>query len=877
MLRAADGSTGLSLIDARIGVVLACGLLLLAGLPALLTGLYVSSSGNPLSGIFTIGFALMILAAQGGSMNGLIQRQAERPGNAPSGGSIFMQFEVEMALWALAWCLMMFLLRRYRLRIRGLCVPRQLKTTFSSQMEIEEDDTPRFVLHVRPGLAGLLCAVLGWVLCRVLMQTPTSGQVIGSILLSFAIAGLSARLILPTGNVVYLLLSPLLVGFVSYAMGAIMHGSASADDLILRWQSGVITGPMFAMPIHWASAGLVGVSVGIGMAQAIDRQQLSRLRQAAGFSSDWFLMPLAALIGTIGGLVAAVFATVVDLAGNGLFHLQQSGSQTQTALLLLVIPAAGGLIVGLIQFKLTRSGVINGVPEVIESLARNKGEIKASVGANKAVTATATLASGGSAGIEGPIISIGSSLGSVIARRLRIKPEHMPALIGCGAASATAGIFNAPIAGVLFVLEVILRDFSVRTFMPIVVAAVFGTAVAQQTLELYHDEGGVGSALFVVPEAMHDYKFELPEAPAYLALGLACGLTGLVLAGSMRLSSKAWQKTPLPAWVRPAVGGLLLGGMGLLFLHYFPGTAQIREATGYEQPVFMGNGYPVIETLLDPELYSKTNIGLLLLLAVLVFKIVGTALTLGSGGSGGVIAPSLFVGAALGGLFAATLDALGIFPGATPATYALAAMAGVLAATLHCPLTAFLLVFEITQDYKVILPVMLVAIVSTTCAQFLHHDSIYTDLLRRKGIRFGQLADMTLLRRMTVADVPRTQAVSVVPSDPAQRLIDLAAVHAVNDFVVCDESGRCAGMVVGDDVRTTLVQREAVPLMIVAELMRTDLPTVRPGDTLDIVLDMFAKHEVSSLPIVDAGERVAGTITRSRLLSTYQQQLNRRG
>lgn len=607
------------------------------------------------------------------------------------------------------------------------------------------------------------------------------------------------------------------------------------------------------------------------------KNQLGQLRQAAGFSADWFLMPLAALIGAIGGLVAAAFATIVELAGGGLFHLQQSGPAWRTALLLLAIPAVGGLIVGLIQFKLTRSGVINGVPEVIESLARNKGEIKASVGANKAVTATATLASGGSAGIEGPIISIGSSLGSVIARRLRIKPEHMPMLIGCGAASATAGIFNAPIAGVLFVLEVILRDFSVRTFMPIVVAAVFGTAVAQQTLELYHDEGGAGTALFVVPDAMHNYQFELPEAPAYLALGLCCGLVGLTLAGSLRISNRAWQRTPLPAWFRPAIGGLLLGAMGLIFLKYLPATTSFAKDAGYEQPVFMGNGYPVIEALLDPANYSGAQLGILLLLAIVVFKILGTALTIGSGGSGGVIAPSLFVGAALGGLFGVTLSELGIFPGATPATYALAGMAGVIAATLHCPLTAFLLVFEITQDYKVILPVMLVAIVSTTCAQFLHRDSIYSDFLRRKGIRFGQLADMTLLRRMTVADVPASQVVSVMPSDPAQRLVDLATDHAVNDFVVIDEKQRCLGMVVGDDLRTALVQREAVPLMIVAELMRTDLPTVRPGDTLDVVLDMFAKHEVSSLPIVDAGEHVTGMITRSRLLRAYQEQLSRRG
>ena len=287
MLTAADGSSGLSLLDARVGVVGACGLLLLAGLPALLLGLYVSSSGNPLSGIFTVGFALMALAGFGGSMTGLIWRQADRPRGEASGGSIFMQLEIEMVLWALAWCFMMFLVRQFRVKIRNKLVPRRLRTTFSTQLPIEEDDTPRFVLHVRPGMAGLLCAGLGFVLCKVIMQTPSSGQVIGTILLSFIIAGLAARLILPTGNVVYLLLSPLLVGFATYALGAVLHGSASADDLILRWQRGEITGPMFAMPIHWASAGLIGVSIGIGMAQAIDRVRVAeayyrRQKQAAG-------------------------------------------------------------------------------------------------------------------------------------------------------------------------------------------------------------------------------------------------------------------------------------------------------------------------------------------------------------------------------------------------------------------------------------------------------------------------------------------------------------------------------------------------------------------------------------------------------------------
>lgn len=269
MLMSADGWPGLSLMDARSGVMVACLLLMLAGLPALLGGLYAGSAGNPLSGVFTIGFALLVLAGQSGSMNGLILRQAERETTQPRGGAVFTQLVIEMVIWVLMWCVFMFLIRRYRHLIRRLVVPRRIKTNFSEQLT--EEDTPRFVLHVRPGLAGLLCAVLGWVLCRLMLLTDEVGQVIGGVLVAFVLAGLVARLALPTGNVVYLLLSPLLVGFVAYAQGSVLHGSASADELIQRWQTGGIVGPMLALPIHWASAGLVGVSVGIGIAQAIDR------------------------------------------------------------------------------------------------------------------------------------------------------------------------------------------------------------------------------------------------------------------------------------------------------------------------------------------------------------------------------------------------------------------------------------------------------------------------------------------------------------------------------------------------------------------------------------------------------------------------------
>lgn len=291
LLTAADGSSGLSLLDARVGVFWGCVALFGAGLPALLAGLYVSSSGNPLSGIFTLGLSLMVLAGYGGSMNGLVWRQAERAWTDASGGSIFMQLEIEMMLWVLAWCLMMLLIRKFRPRIRHRLVPGRLTTSFDKTTT--EEDTPRFVLQVRPAAAGLACAGLAWVLCRFLMQTHTTGQVIGSILLAFIIASLTARLALPTGNVVYLLMSPLLAGFVSYAFAAVTHGTASAEELIMRWQRGEIGGPMYAMPIHWASAGLIGVTIGIGMAQAIDRVRVEENGAAPTPTPDQTTTPSA--------------------------------------------------------------------------------------------------------------------------------------------------------------------------------------------------------------------------------------------------------------------------------------------------------------------------------------------------------------------------------------------------------------------------------------------------------------------------------------------------------------------------------------------------------------------------------------------------------
>lgn len=580
---------------------------------------------------------------------------------------------------------------------------------------------------------------------------------------------------------------------------------------------------------------------------------------------------MAAAVGAAMGVVAVAFDRLVGEAGRLIFSLPGGRAFAGVDLVLLVLlPAGGGLLVGLISLlagRLTPLSRGPGIPVVVEALARRDGDIPAEAGLFRAVTASLTIGSGGSAGVEGPIILIGSALSSALARLGRVSAEQRRTLVGCGAAAATAAIFNAPIAAVIFVLEVILRDFSTRTFAPIVVASVFGTVTAQAIL-------GRNEAVFeVVTELNIERVFTGQELAHYAVLGVLAGLVGAGVSASVRAAERVGKRAAGPPWLKPALGGALLGLLGVVWM----ATLGPAAGGGTEAPPFFGNGYPVIERLLRPETYAQEGGGVVLLAALLGFKLLGTCLTLGSGGAGGVIAPSLMIGATLGALFASVCTALGAFPGESPATYAFAGMAGLIAAVAGCPLAAFLLVFEITGDYQLILPAMLVAILATGVAQLFVPDSIYVAMLRERGVRTGAYADYTLLRRLHARDVPLVPAVTVRPEAPAAELLALSRRYAVTDFVVVDASDGYVGLVTAEDFRALLLAADALPLVVVGELMRTGLPPVNPDHTLDLVMEQFSRHDVAGLPVVDGGGRIRGMLTRVMLIRSYQETLAARG
>ena len=602
------------------------------------------------------------------------------------------------------------------------------------------------------------------------------------------------------------------------------------------------------------------------------RERFARLIRDVRIQGHWFLIFLAACIGTVTALGAVAFMWFLHFAQELFlrwppFAHVEDGTAIHVPLWLLIVgPTVGAAICATIVVYGAPEAKGHGVPEVMVALYRRKGQIRPRVALFKSLASAFTIGSGGSAGAEGPIVQIGSAIGSNVGRLLGVGPEHTGTLLGCGAAAGIASVFNAPVAGIFFVLEILLRDFSIRTFTPIVIASVFSAAITQAL-------HGYEVAIFAVPDQFGKEQFTIFELPYYILLGVVCGVVAVSFTRALDRTESLYERIRLPAIAKPISGAVIFGLMSIVIVLI------ARSAFGQAEttiPAYYGNGYPFIRSLLTGELFGDFDgiwILALGLLALVLLKMLATCMILGSGGSGGIFAPSLFIGAATGGAFGILVTEIDpLHLGAiSPAAYALVGMAAVVSGTTHAPLTAILIVFEITTDYKVILPIMLAAAVATLIAQFLLEDSIYTLKVRRAGIRVGRLSDLTVLRRISVKSVPLSKPVKAHPDEPASRLLELAEFNNAADFVIVDENDRYLGMVTNDDLRTTLLQIEALPLLVVDELMRSDIPTTAPDETLDIVMDKFSQSDTATLPVLSEDDecRVLGMISRSRMMREY--------
>jgi len=618
------------------------------------------------------------------------------------------------------------------------------------------------------------------------------------------------------------------------------------------------------------------------------------LRRRLGIDKDWRLVGLAAVIGVLMSGVAIAFILPLRALEHSAEDLARDHSELN-AWLVPSLPIIGGLLTGVVTFFIRSSSVGAGVSAVMYAILRNKSRLSPLVGLRKWIASTLTIGSGGSAGAEGPIVTIGAVFGSLAGQSLKLSPKDTATLLGCAAGAGIASVFNAPFAGIFFVLEILLRDFSLRTFTPIVIACVISAGCTSAIL----DTTGGGAALFQLGDEFSKGAFTLGELPNYLALGLICGAAAAFFLHAMDFAERRFAALPVHPILRPAVGAAMLGVLGLGYLWFIEGGGV---------PAFYGNGYPVIEQLTSVKTYytdeahsilQPSTAMLVTLIALGTFKALATCLTIGSGGAGGMFAPSMLIGAAVGATMGCIVNELNWGPSATPAHYAVVGMAAFLAASTHAPLTAILIVYEVTRSYEIMLPLMFTAVIATVVSRLIHAESMYTGKLAQLGVRMGTMIDLSLLRRLTVADVPLERAVTVSSAESAQRLMELTEEHVATDFVVVDAEGRYAGLVTGADLTAALIYREAIPLLQVSELQRNDLPTVSPDDTLDLVLDKFSVHDVQCLAVLESSHdsehaplgparrtrahtgpasqkhrAILGLITRSRLMHRYQDALN---
>ncbi len=610
-----------------------------------------------------------------------------------------------------------------------------------------------------------------------------------------------------------------------------------------------------------------------GRLRVLIQRTLGRL----GFGDDAFLLMMAVVIGTITGAAAVGFHELTNLIRDALY--KQNGEETflygHGMWLLVLLPAAGGLAVGMVSKYVFRAREGHGVVDVMESVIRTSGFQRPTTALEKTLTSALTLGSGGSTGAEGPIVQIGAAIASGVGQTFRVARSHMPILTGCGTAAGISAIFNAPFGGVLFTLEVILQDFSIRSFTPVVLASV----IAQVTTQAIFQASGHADqyrAIFLMPGmgAARAAALNWAQVGNFALLGVTCGLLGAVFIRLMNWAEHTFVRTGIPKAIRPAVGGGLLGVMGVLYLLLYQHKPFAYSV--YPMPGFFGDGYGVIQQLLNVDFYRGMTGPVTLLLVLLCFlKMLGTSVTLGSGGSGGVIAPALFIGATVGGVVGHLAERTGWFPSLQPQIYALVGMGAVLAAVVHAPMASILICFELTRDYQVMLPAMLGCIIAVAVARVVQPDSIYTQSLRMRGVRMGTAGDHVLLRRITVEQVPLDPVSMVGDADPIQHLLDVGALTNAYEFVVSDAEGRYEGMILSPQLGPVLMDRDAIPVLVARDVMRSDVAPVRTTDDLAAVFDAFSQHDVSHLPVCvpQRADHVIGLISRAAVIRRYQEAL----
>ena len=559
---------------------------------------------------------------------------------------------------------------------------------------------------------------------------------------------------------------------------------------------------------------------------------------------DHNMLILAALIGFLAGFASTAFRWMIEFFGivfstKGLSWLGITG--TALPFLLPLMPMFGGIVTGIICHFFPDAVKENGVHRVMHAVALKAGKIRKRTLITCSATSALTIGSGGSAGREGPTVQIGSAVGSALGNLFHLSRERVRVLVGCGAAAGIAASFNAPLAGVLFALEIILGDFTIHTFSPIIVASVIGTATGRAL------EGN--EITFHVP--VHELV-SYSEIILYLFLGLLCGLVSRLFTLVYFISNDFFEeKVRIPKILKPTLGGLIVGLISIGF------------------PAVLGNGYDFMEKALSGELLWSMAFLLIFL------KIISTSVTLGSGGLGGVFAPSLFIGAMLGSAFGALVHDISPNLTASPETYALVGMGAVAGAVMQAPLTNILMLFELTNDYTIILPIMITCIVSAYTFRGFSKNSIYIQKLLKEGINIQHGREVSILNSIRVDEVMNKEVTTILEGMPFRKILETIS-HSKNFyFPVINSQGEMSGILSFHMVREMIFEEELGDLVVANDLSVKPVKSLTPDTNLNQAMELFAHLDVEQLPVVHKNDpkRVIGMVNRGEVVAAYNREV----
>ena len=558
---------------------------------------------------------------------------------------------------------------------------------------------------------------------------------------------------------------------------------------------------------------------------------------------------LAAAIGILAGLIAYLLYNLIGLFTNIFFYHRVSfafvsARNNPLGLLVILIPVIGGIIVGIMARYGSDKIRGHGIPEAMEAVLINRSRIEPKVAILKPLSAAIAIGTGGPFGAEGPIIQTGGAVGSLVGQIVHVTAAERKVLLACGAAAGMAATFSTPIAGVILAIELLLFEFKSRSFIPLVIASTLATSIHFQLM-------GPGP-MFKVGRL----DFGLPHAlPFYLVLGLLCGVAALGFSRLLYWVEDQFEKLPVREMWWPAIGAL---GLGII---------------GYFVPRVLGVGYDTISDILNARMLLGA------LLAVMIFKSAALVISLGSGTSGGLLAPMFMASAALGSVFAVVVDKLWPAANLAPGAFALVAMGAVFGAASRAAFTFIIFAFEITRDYNSVLPLMLVTVIADAIAVHYAKNSIMTEKLARRGLHIHQDYEPDVLQQVTVGETMSKEfdaiPVSMHVAELAERITkrDPSVTHHQGVFIL-DGDGRLAGIITRADIMRAL-EKDSSGNMTVLEAGSSNPVVTYPNEVLYDAAARMLRSNVGRLPVCsweDPG-RPVGYLGRSQVMAARLKRL----